>query len=58
MDGFFAPTAKLQYGVMVHSIDGHDCPGEPGKANSYTYRGLADQTGGTNFELCQTDWTP
>ena len=58
MDGFFAPTPKLQYGVMVHSIDGHDCPGEPGKAASYTYKGLADQTGGTNFELCQTDWTP
>jgi hypothetical protein len=43
---------------MVHSIDGHDCMGEPGRANSYTYKGLADQTGGTNFELCQTDWTP
>ena len=41
-----------------HSIDGHDCGGEPGRGSSYTYKGLAEQTGGTNFELCATDWTP
>ena len=58
VDGYFAPTPKLPHGVMIHSIDGHDCGGEPGRGSSYTYKGLAEQTGGTNFELCATDWTP
>jgi hypothetical protein len=57
-EGYFAPTSKLLNGVMIHTIDGHNCPGEPGNTHSYTYQGLAEQTGGTNFKLCETDWTP
>jgi hypothetical protein len=57
-EGYFKPTSKLLNGVMVHSIDAHDCGGEPGNGRSFTYKGLAEQTGGTNFKLCETDWTP
>jgi hypothetical protein len=54
---YFKPTVKLPHGIMVHTIDGHTCNGEPGYSSSYTYVGLAEITGGTNFKLCQADWT-
>ena len=56
---FFAPTPKLPHGVMIHSIDGHTCcsPREPGCGYSYTYQGLAEVTGGTNFVLCNDNWS-
>ena len=54
---YFKPTPKLAHGVMVHTIDGHTCAGEPGHARSFTYIGLAEVTGGSNFKLCQADWT-
>ena len=54
----FKPTAKLSKGVMIHTIDGHNCPGEHGHQRSFVYRGLTQLTGGTNFKLCQNDWTP
>ena len=56
-NGFFAAQPKLPKGVMVHSIDGHTCAGEPGNGYSFTYQGLAEVTGGTNFKLCNDDWT-
>ena len=43
--------------VMVHTIDGHTCSGEPGYNQAFTYIGLAEATGGTNFQLCQNDWS-
>ena len=42
---------------MVHTIDGHTCSGEPGYNQAFTYIGLAEATGGTNFQLCQNDWS-
>ena len=54
---FFKPTRKLTHGVMVHTIDGHTCSGEPGYNQAFTYIGLAEATGGTNFQLCQNDWS-
>lgn len=54
---YFSPTRKLTHGVMVHTIDGHTCSGEPGYNQAFTYIGLAEATGGTNFQLCQNDWS-
>jgi len=54
----FAPTDILPRGVMVHTIDAHDCTGEHGHQRSYVYRGLAELTGGKNYLLCESDWTP
>ena len=51
VDGYFAPTPKLSNGVMVHSVDGHDCMGEPGRHQSYSYKGVAEQTGGKFFHF-------
>ena len=54
---FFTPTPKLSHGVMVHTIDAHECPGESGYQKSFVYKALAAETGGTNFRLCNNDWS-